>query len=150
MKKLISILIILIGLNINAQDIMTDWKEMDGQVSLREYIENQAYLYLKFKPTEKDTMNDNGVSISHRSATTKIIIRDQSTIPDIPLVVVNKYPTDNKDVWNLIKLIDVKKITLHKPTKQTWAIYGTRGKNGLIFIEMKKRKWRKLRRKYGR
>ena len=147
MKKLISIALVIIGLNINAQEIMKDWNELDGQTTLKEYIENQAYDYLNFKPNKKDTLNDNGVKISHRSATTKVIIRDQASIPDIPLVVINEYPTDAKNVWNSVLLADVKKITLHKPTEQTSAIYGKRGGNGLIFVEMDKRKWRKIKRK---
>ncbi|UKM66569.2 hypothetical protein GSB9_03159 [Flavobacteriaceae bacterium GSB9] len=147
MRKLLSITIIIIGLNSNAQEIVTDWKELDGKTTLKEYIENQAYDYLNFKPTERDTLNENGVRISHRSATTKVIIRDQSTIPDTPLVVINEYPIDEKNIWNLIELENVTKITLHKPTDQTFAIYGQRGKNGLIFVEMNKRKWRKIKRK---
>ena len=147
MKKLLSIAIIIIGLYSNAQEIMTDWKELDGKTTLKKYIENQAYDYLNFKPTEKDTLNENGVRISHRSATTKVIIRDQSTIPDIPLVMINEHPIDEKNIWNLIKLENVTKITLHKPTEQTSVIYGKRGGNGLIFIEMDKRKWRKIKRK---
>jgi len=147
MKKLISLTLILIGLNINAQEITTDWIELNGQTTLKKYIENQAYDYLNFKPTENDTLNDNGVKISHRSTTTKVIIRDQASIPDIPLVVINEYPTEEKNVWNSVLLADVKKITLHKPTEQTSAIYGKRGGNGLIFVEMDKRKWRKIKRK---
>jgi hypothetical protein len=150
MKKLISIAIILIGLNINAQEIMTDWNEQDGQTTLKEYIENQAYEYLNFKPTQKDSLNDNGVRISHSSTNTRVIIRCKSTIPDIPLIVINEYPIDSSEIWNSIKLEIVEKITLHKPTEQTFALYGTRGKNGLIFVEINKRKWRKIKRKYGR
>jgi hypothetical protein len=70
MKKPISIVIILIGLNINAQEIMTEWTELDGQTTLKEYIQNQAYEYLNFKPTQKDSLNDNGVRISHSSTNT--------------------------------------------------------------------------------
>ena len=92
-------------------------------------------------------MNGNGVSISHRSATTKVIIRDRASIPDIPLVVINEYPTDEKNVWNLVMLADIKKISLQKPNEQTSVIYGKRGGNGLIFVEIDKRKWRKIKRK---
>ena len=147
MKKLLSIAIIIVGLNCNAQEIMTDWKELDGKTTLKKYIENQAYDYLNFNPTENDILNNNGVKISHRSATTKMIIRDRVSIPDIPLVVINEYPTDEKNIWNIIELENVTKITLHKPTDQTFAIYGQRGKNGLIFVETNKRKWRKIKRK---
>lgn len=134
-------------MNSNAQEIMTDWKKLDGKTTLKEYIENQAYDYLKFNPTENDTLNYKGVNISHRSATTKMIIRDRASIPDIPLVVINQYPTDEKNVWNSVLLADVKKITLCKPNEQTTAIYGKQGGNGLIFVEMDKRKWRKIKRK---
>ena len=147
MKKLLSIAIIIVGLNCNAQEIMTDWKELDGKTTLKKYIENQAYDYLNFNPTENDTLNNNGVKISHHSVTTKMIIRDRASIPDIPLVVINEYPTDEKNVWNSVLLADIKKITLRKPNEQTSAIYGKRGGNGLIFVEMDKRKWKKIKRK---
>lgn len=121
-----------------------DWSQLDGKTTLKDYIENQAYDYLNFKLNDNDTLNENGVRISHRSVTTKVIIRDQSIIPDIPLVLINKSPIDDKNIWNHIKLEDVTKITLRKPTDQTFAIYEQRGKNGLVLVEMNKRKWRKI------
>lgn len=137
-------------MNIHAQDIMTDWKELDGETALKEYIENQAYEHLNFDPCEKTSKNDSGVTISHRTDSTKVKIRDQSTIPNTPLVIINGFPTDNQKLWKSIKLKDLKDITLYKPDKNTSTIYGTRGLNGLILVKINKRKWRKIKRKYGR
>jgi len=150
MKKLISIILILIGLNSNAQEIMTDWKEMDGKTKLKEYIENQAYDYLNFKPAKKDTLNNDVIKILKGSADTNVVIRCKSSIPDIPFIVINDYPIDNVEIWNSIKLEIVNEITILKPNEQTFAIYGTRGKNGLILVKINKRLWKKIKRKYGR
>ena len=150
MRKLIPITLILIGLNINAQVIMTDWKELEGQTTLKEHIENQAYDYLNFKPTEKDTLKNNGVGISHGSSDTKIIVRDHTPIVDIPLVVINEYPTDKVEIWTSIRLANLKKVTLIKSTDKASTFYGTRGQKGVIIVEMNKRNWRKTKRKYGR
>ena len=150
MKKLISITLILIGLNINAQEIMTDWNELDGQTTLKEYIENQAYDHLNFTPTEKDSLKNNGLGISHRSSDTKIVVRYHTPIADKPLVIINQYPTDKLEIWTSIKLIDLKNISFIKSTDKASALYGTRGQKGVIIVEMNKRRWRKLRRKYGR
>lgn len=147
MKKLIFTAVILIGLNINAQEIVMDWNELDGQTTLKEYIENQAYDYLNFKPIEKDSVNGNGVSISHRSSDTKITVRYQTPIWEIPLVVINQYPTDNEKIWTSIRLANLKKVTLIKSTDKASALYGTRGQKGVIIVEMNKREWRKIKRK---
>ena len=147
MEKLILLALILFGLNSNAQEIMTDWNELDGQTTLKEYIENQAYDYLKFKPTEKDSVNGNGVSISHRSLDTKIIVRNHIPIWETPLVIINQYPTDNEKIWSSIRLASLKKINLIKSTDKASALYGTRGQKGVIIVEMDKRKWRKIKRK---
>ncbi len=150
MQNWIFTLLVIVGFNTNAQEVVTDWKKLDGQISLKQYITNQAYVYLNFDPTKKDSKNTSGIQVSHSSPDTQIIIRDQESLPNIPLVVINQYPTDKQKVWDSIKLFEVKKITLFKPTEQTFAIYGTRGKNGLIFVEMDRRRWRKIKKKYGR
>jgi len=147
MKKLISITLILIGLNINAQEITKDWNELDGQTTLKKYIENQAYDYLNFKPTEKDSLKNNGVGISHRSSDTKIIVRYHTPLTDKPLVIINQYPTDKVEIWTAIKLADLKKVSFLKSTDKASALYGTRGQKGVVIVEMNKRKWRKIKRK---
>ncbi|WP_422356132.1 hypothetical protein [Roseivirga pacifica] len=147
MKKLFIISILLIGFNINAQEVVTDWRKLDEHSTLKEYIENQAYQHLTFKLKEKKVPNN--IEITHRSANTKIIIREKASIPDTPIVIINKLYTDNIQIWNSIKLNHVKNITLYRPTKETLALYVARAKHGLIFVEVSKRKWRKLKREFG-
>ncbi len=129
---------------------MTNWKELDGKTTLKEYIENQVYEYLNFNPTEKDALKNNGVDISQRSSDTKIKVRYHTPIADKPLVVINEYPIDKLEIWNSVKLADLKKVTLIKSTDKASALYGTRGQKGVIIVEMNKRKWKKTKRKYGR
>ena len=148
MKKHIAIIIILIGFSGLSQTKMTDWKELSENVTLKTYVKNQAYEFLNFKPIENDSVLDNGVRISH-GTNSKVIIREQ-IISYPPLIVINGYPIDKWTILNLTELKDVCEIALHKPSEETYNTYGLRGKNGLIFIKMDKRKFRKLRRKYGR
>ena len=138
----------LIGFSCFAQTKMTDWKELDSNKTLKYYVENEAYVFLNFKPAEKDSMTDSGVRISHGS-NSRVIVRDQR-INYAPLIVINGYPIDEWTILMLTELKNVREIVLHKPSEETYKIYGLRGKNGLIFIKMDKRKFRKLRRKYGR
>jgi hypothetical protein len=148
MKKKIALIIFLIGFSGYAQTKMTDWNELSGDVALKSYVENQAYEFLNFKPIENDSVINNGVRISH-GTNSKIIIRGQK-LSYAPLIVINGYPIDEWTILNLTELKDVCEIILHKPSEETYRIYGLRGKSGLMFIKMNKRKFRKLRRKYGR
>jgi len=138
MRKLIFIIIILVELNVSAQEIITNWNEFDKNATLNEFIENHAYEYLNYKLTENDTLNKNGTDEHLKSS------QHNSTVPNLPVVVINENPIDDKEIWKLIKLKDLYEIYLHKPNDTTSAIYGRRGNNGLIVVKMKKRKYRKL------
>ncbi len=92
MKKKIALIIFLIGFSGYAQTKMTDWNELSGDVTLKSYVENQAYEFLNFKPIENDSVINNGVRISH-GTNSKIIIRGQK-LSYAPLIVINGYPID--------------------------------------------------------
>ncbi|MEQ9467050.1 MAG: hypothetical protein RLN88_06525 [Ekhidna sp.] len=146
MRALLTILITLYWLNAVSQEVVTDWEELADQTTLNEYIENQAYSHLNFTPTEEDTTNNSGVQISHSSTDTKLFIRDKASITpsDTPLIVINGYPIERQKILNEIILTDIQKISLLKSNEQSEAIYGIRGKHGVVLIEMNKRKWKKL------
>lgn len=149
MKKLILIILVLVGNTTFGQESNAEWKLLDKSITLKSYVENQAYEYLNFKPNGKDSLANNGVRISHRATNTKIIIRNSSQ-PRIPLIIINQYPLENWNVLDFISLGNIDKMDLHKPSETLSGIYGTLGKYGLINVVMNKRKWRKIKRKYGR
>ena len=149
MKKLISIILVLIGFNINAQEITTDWNELDGQTTLKKYIQNQAYEYLEFRAEKKDSISKARIQISHSSRNNKIIIRDNLNLNN-PLIIINQYPLEKLTVLEFITLDDIEKIDLSKSSDKLSGAYGILAKYGLINITMDRRKWRKLKRKYGR
>jgi len=149
MRKLTFITIIFIVNFTFGQKSTAEWEELDKSILLKKYVENQGYEYLGFNAESKDSISEKGVTISHEGVNTKIIIRDFSDIKT-PLIVINQYPLENLTVLEFIFLRDIDKMDLHKSSDELSGNYGTLAKYGLINIEMNKRKWRKLKRKYGR
>ncbi len=150
MKKVIFTIVILFGLTINGQEIMTDWEKLDGAISLMEYIESNSYKYLNFNPTQKDTISAYEKIISENSSDTDVVIRCVSTIPKKPLVVINDYPIVDEYILTIIRLNELNEIRIFKADETTWALYGSRSEYGVIIINIDKRKWKKINRKYGR
>ena len=149
MRKLIFIALILVGNITFGQESNAEWKQLDKSITLKSYVENQAYEYLEFNAKKKDSISEKGVKISHEGVDTEIIIRDYSNVKN-PLIVINQYPLDKLTVLEFISLENIEKMDLHKPSDKLSGIYGSLAKYGLINITMEKRKWRKLKRKYGR
>tara|TARA_R110000850_G_C9754870_1_gene445763 strand:- start:44 stop:493 length:450 start_codon:yes stop_codon:yes gene_type:complete len=149
MKKLILIILILVGNTTFGQESNAEWKLLDKSITLKSYVEKQAYKYLEFKAEKKDSISEKGVIISHEGVYTEIIVRDLATVKN-PLIIINQFPLEKLNVLEFITLENIEKIDLHKPDDKICEYYGSRGKYGLIIITMDKRKWRKLKRKYGR
>ncbi len=149
MKKLIFITLIVVGNITFGQESNAKWKQLDKSTTLKSYVENQAYKYLEFNIERKDSISEKRETISHEGVDTEIIIRDLITVKN-PLIIINQYPLEKLKVLEFITLENIEKIDLHKPTDKISDYYGSRGKHGLIIITMDKRKWIKLKRKYGR
>jgi hypothetical protein len=149
MRKLIFIILILVGNITFGQESNAKWNKLDKSITLKSYVENQAYEYLEFNAEKKDSISERGVKISHEGVDTEIIVRDLMTVKN-PLIIINQYPLEKLNVLEFITLEYIEKIDLHKPTDKICEYYGSQGKYGLIIIVMDKRKWRKLKRKYGR
>ncbi|PCI10849.1 MAG: hypothetical protein COB73_02950 [Flavobacteriaceae bacterium] len=149
MTKLIFISLILVGNLTFGQESISDWKKLNESMSMKSYVENQAYEYLKFNNAVQDSISIKKIKISHEGVDTEIIIRDFSNVKN-PLIVINQYPIEGLNVLEFISLSDIEKIDLYKPSDELSGIYGSLAKYGLIDVEMNNRKWRKLKRKYGR
>jgi len=101
MRKLIFITLILVGNLIFGQESNAEWKQLDKTVSLKSFVENQAYEYLEFNAEKTDSISEKGVTISHEGIDTEIIIRDYSNIKN-PLIVINQYPLEKLTVLEFI------------------------------------------------
>ncbi len=150
MRALLIIFITLISFEASSQEVINDWKELSEKTILLEYIENQGYSHLNFQPTDIDTTKNSGVKISQSSTNTELLIRDKASFsgPDKPLIVINGYPVELKDILTACTLADIKNVSMLKSSVQSSAVYGVRGQHGVILIEMNKRKWKKLKREY--
>ena len=149
MKVLLSILTSIYCLNVSSQEIVNDWKELNSQTLLNDYVEHQAYAYLNFDVSTEESGDSSGVRISHNPTEAKIVIRDKASIrpPEAPLIVINQNPIVDHNILTLITLQDIKKISLLKPANGSSAIYGIHGKYGTILIEMNKWRWKKVKKK---
>ncbi len=66
-----------------------------------------------------------------------------------PEIVLNEYPINN---WNIIQSItfkDIGSLSLAKHDDKISSLYGTWGTYGVMLIEIKKKKIRKLKREFG-
>lgn len=141
----------LCSLNGIAQDFNMELKKLDGKILLSDFIKNQGYTYLDFKLESRDSIEKNGVSMSHGSKNSTVIIKCGPSITSKePGIVLNQYPIANWRIIESIELKDIKSIYLHKYNDTTSALYGTWGKYGVIVTEVKKKKLRKLKRAFGR
>jgi hypothetical protein len=150
MRAMLIFFITLIWFKASSQEVIRDWKDLSDKMILLEYIENEVYSQLKFKSTDPDTASNSEVQISHNSTNTKLIIRDKASFsgPDMPLVVINGYPVEHKEILIETTLADIKNVSIVKSTVQSSAIYGIRGQHGVILIEMNNRKWKKLKKEH--
>lgn len=124
------------------------WKQLDESVSLKSFVENQAYQYIGFNTEKRFDFSKTCDNISRRNDT-EIIIRNFLNVKN-PLIVINQYPLDKLNVLEFIILENIKRMNLNKPSDKLSEIYSSLAKYRLINITMNERNWRKLKRKYGR
>jgi hypothetical protein len=142
----------LCSLNGIAQDFNIELKKLDGKILLSDFIKNQGYTYLDFKPEVLDTTTSKNTITANSSTNHKVIIRSfSSIIPTTkPLIIINQHYITHWGIFDTIELREVKSIYIHKPSDKIMALYGSVGKFGLIVIEVSKKKLRKLKRAFGR
>ena len=147
--KLILAALFFITSQASAQKVMNDWLLLDKQTPLKEYIESQAYGYLNFTPEERDSIDILYQElVKKNSSLPEVFIRDASSIPNKePLTIINGYIPKSNELFVQIRLSDVEKILIYKPHEDPYALYGARGKYGVIVIQMNKRKLKKIRRR---
>ncbi len=102
---------------------------------LFKYVDSLIFKVLKYKPT-------NEIKISN------IKIRDSFDRNFEPLIVVNGYPIDQKNILKEILLVEAYKIT-YITKEQASSIYGMRAINGVIILNISEKKFKKALKKYS-
>ena len=104
---------------------------------------------MNFNPDERDSIDVVYKElVKKNSSMPEVFIRDAASIPNKePLTIINGYIPENNELLAQIRLSDVDKIFIHKPSEEISALYGARGRYGVIVIEINKRKLKKIRRR---
>ena len=107
------------------------------------YVDSIIKHQLKFKPTLA-VKYDSLIRRQYVSPT-EIVIRDQSTIPRFPLIIINQHSVEI-DRLNRASLKDVKNINVLKDSLAN-ILYGSAGIYGVIVISGNKKLSKKILRK---
>ena len=116
---------------------------------LYKYVDSLIFKVLKYKPELDISENINGVLISDDNPNVKVRIRDGGIGNPEPLIVVNGYPIENKNILKELLLVETYNIK-YLTKEQSASIYGTRAINGVILLNTSEKRFKKVRKKYGR
>lgn len=112
----------------HAQEV--DLSSFDNSMTLKEFLEEHFQERLQYLSKIKDSR--------------------ASELKKQPLIIINRHPlTDNLWILDNILLSDIKMME-YNADKELSELYGTATRYGLMIIKMNKRKWRQLRKQYGR
>jgi hypothetical protein len=116
-----------------------------SEQKLYKYVDSLIHKVLKYELNKKSVENDN-VLISDSNQHAKITIRNNN--PE-PLIVVNGYPLINKEPLRDLLLVEtygIKYIT----KEQSASLYGSQAINGVIILQTSEKRFKAVRKKYGR
>ena len=116
---------------------------------LYKYVDSLIFKVLKYKPELDISENINEVLISDGNPNVKVKIRDGGIGNPEPLIVVNGYPIENKNILKELLLVETYNIK-YLTKEQSASIYGTKAINGVILLNTSEKRFKKVRKKYGR
>lgn len=111
------------------------------------YVDSLVFKVLNYNPDS--TENNYGVKISDSNPNVKIKIRDRGIGNPEPLIVVNGYPLENREPLKELLLVETYGIT-YLTKEQSAIIYGSRAINGVIILQTSEKRFKDVRKKYGR
>jgi len=112
---------------------------------LYKYVDSLVFKVLNYN-LEKTESNTKGIKISDSNQHAKITIRYDN--PE-PLIVVNGYPLLDRKPLKELLFVETYGITYL--TKEQYAsIYGSRAINGVIILQTSEKRFKNVRKKYGR
>jgi hypothetical protein len=120
-------------------DVLSDYK-------LEKYVDSLMYKVLNYDTTRTDTIFPN---IGGNRANVKIKLKDGYDPNPEPLIVINGYIADNKELLRKFRLVETISIVfINKMTAQ--QVFGYRADNGVIIINVSKRRFKEEWKNYGR
>jgi hypothetical protein len=120
-----------------------------SEQKLYKYVDSLILKVLKYNPKADGSKNKYGVQISDSNPNVKIKIRDGGNGNPEPLLVVNGYPLENRKPLKELLLVETYNIK-YLTKEQSASIYGTRAINGVILLNTSEKRFKKVRKKYGR
>ncbi len=120
-------------------DKLTDYK-------LEKYVDSLIYKVLDYDSTRTDTIYP---VIAGGNENIKIKLRDGYDPNPEPLLVINGYVVDNKEILKKFRLVETISIDfIRKKTARN--VYGYRADNGVIIIAVSKKRFKEEWKNYGR
>ncbi len=112
---------------------------------LYKYVDSLIFKVLKYDPNKKEN-NSSGIKISDSNPNVKITIRNKNREP---LVVINGYPLANREILKKLLLVETYDIT-YLTREKSAEMYGYSGINGVIILQTSEKRFKAVRKKYGR
>ena len=120
-------------------DKLTDCK-------LEKYVDSLIYNVLEYDSTKTDTIFP---SIGGNGENVKIKLRDGYDPNPEPLIVINGYVAENKEILRKFRLVETIEIMCLKKDYLEF-IYGKRALNGVIIISLSEKRFKQEWKNYGR
>jgi len=115
---------------------------------LYKYVDSLITTVLKYNPklNESDT---SGIKISGLDPNVKIRIRDGYSKNPEPLLIINGYPIENRDILKKLLFVETYGIT-YLTKDESIVLYGSRAVNGVVLLNTSEKRFKSVRKKYGR
>jgi len=110
------------------------------------YVDSLIYKVLEYDSTKTDTIYP---SIGGNNENIKIKLRDGFDPNPEPLIVINGYIVENKEILRRFRFVETIEIRCLKKDDLKF-IYGTRALNGVIVISLSKKRFKQEWKNYGR
>jgi hypothetical protein len=120
-----------------------------SEQKLYKYIDSLIFKVLEYNPELEISENINKVFVPDGNPNVKIKVRDGTNGNPEPLIVVNGYPLENRELLKELLLVETYGIN-YLTTEKSMSIYGWRAINGVIILQTSEKRLNKVRKKYGR
>lgn len=113
------------------------------------YADSLIFKVLKYNPNADGSENNYGVTVSHGNPNVTIRVRDGQNLNPEPLIVINGFPLQNKELLQKLLLVETYGITYLTKEKSA-SLYGSQAINGVIILQTSEKRFKAVRKKYGR
>ncbi|WP_190311263.1 hypothetical protein [Psychroflexus gondwanensis] len=114
---------------------------------LYKYVDSLVFEVLNYDLNKAEKNVE--IKISDSNPNVKIRVRDGANGNPEPLIVVNGYPLENRELLKELLLVETYGIT-YLTKEQSTSIYGLRAINGVIILQTSEKRFKNVRKKYGR